>query len=172
MPSITMPTTAIGSRSPPRIGPKPSTRRGRRACDCPAWREEGPREFERGERGARTEDGRVVFGVTVVLENEDEEPLSKRQVLDIKKETIRRLVELLDKSGRAGNPNKLLNDLFNREKNNETRQCAALALGELGTQAAIEVLRKMQSSKHKVVRDAAAISLKKAEGQEMTRRLQ
>ena len=60
---------------------------------------------------------------------------------------------------------------FQREKNKETRQCAAMALGELGTLDALEVLRDLQKSKNRVVRDACRLSLKKAEGGEVTRRL-
>lgn len=59
-----------------------------------------------------------------VLENEDEEPLTKRQVLDIKEIVIRRLVDLIDASGRASNPNKLTHDLMNREKK------ATMAVGQ------------------------------------------
>ena len=63
------------------------------------------------------------------------------------------------------------NSLFQREKNNETRQCAALALGEQRTPEATEVLRSLQNSKNRVVREACKISLKKAEGKEFTRRM-
>ena len=61
--------------------------------------------------------------------------------------------------------------LFNREKVNETKQCAAMALGELGNTEAIDVLQKLSTSKNKVLRDACSIALKKALGREVTRRM-
>lgn len=72
----------------------------------------------------------------LVLENEDEEPLSKRQILALKREILRRLVELLDKSGRAGNPNKLLHDLFNREKKATTAVGAGVVVPHVRTMQA------------------------------------
>ena len=50
------------------------------------------------------------------LENEDGEPLSRRQREQIKREVLARLVERLERSGKVNNPNKILADLFNREK--------------------------------------------------------
>lgn len=67
---------------------------------------------------------RVDLDEGLQLENEDGEALSKRQVLELKREVLERLVAMLDQSGRTGNPKKLLNDLFNREKRANT------ALGE------------------------------------------
>lgn len=61
--------------------------------------------------------------------------------------------------------------LFNREKNTETQQCAAMALGELASTEAIDVLQKLSNSKNKVVRDACSLALKKALGREVTRRI-
>jgi mannitol/fructose-specific phosphotransferase system IIA component (Ntr-type) len=52
----------------------------------------------------------------LVLENEDGEPLSKRQREEIKKTVLGRLVEMLDKSGKVSNATKILNDIFHREK--------------------------------------------------------
>ena len=43
--------------------------------------------------------------------------------------------------------------------------------GELASPAAVDALRKLQESKTKIVRDAASIALKKAEGKELSRRL-
>ncbi|MCZ6689123.1 MAG: HEAT repeat domain-containing protein [Planctomycetota bacterium] len=60
---------------------------------------------------------------------------------------------------------------FQREKNNETRQCAAMALGELGSVHALGVLRELQNSRNKTVRDACVLALKRAEGKEVTRKV-
>jgi len=46
-----------------------------------------------------------------------------------------------------------------------------MALGDLTVPAAVDVLRKFQNAKSKVVRDACAIALRKAEGKEVTRRM-
>jgi fructose-specific PTS system IIC-like component len=58
------------------------------------------------------------------LDNEDGEPLSKRQLLELKEQVLKRMVELIDRSGRASNPTKLLHDLLNREKK------ATMAVGQ------------------------------------------
>lgn len=55
---------------------------------------------------------------------EDAEELTPRRVDEIKQEVLGRLVELLAKSGKAGNESKLLTDLWNREKK------ATMALGQ------------------------------------------
>ncbi|RME74547.1 MAG: PTS sugar transporter subunit IIA [Planctomycetota bacterium] len=50
------------------------------------------------------------------LENEDGEPLTRRQREEIKREVLARLVEKLELSGKVNNPKKILADLFHREK--------------------------------------------------------
>ncbi|MHC4390139.1 MAG: PTS sugar transporter subunit IIA [Planctomycetota bacterium] len=59
---------------------------------------------------------RLDLGEDLVLENEDDEPLSKRQLFDIKHTILDQLVTLIDRSGRVANSTKLKNDLLNREK--------------------------------------------------------
>lgn len=82
---------------------------------------------------------RVDLDEGLALENEDGEPLSKRQVLDLKREVISRLVDLLDLSGRAGNPTKLLNDLFNREKRASTAVGSGVVIPHVRTMQAREL---------------------------------
>jgi PTS system nitrogen regulatory IIA component len=55
---------------------------------------------------------------------EGEDELSARRRDEVKQEVLERLVRLLAKSGKAGNPSKLLTDLWNREKK------ATMALGQ------------------------------------------
>jgi mannitol/fructose-specific phosphotransferase system IIA component (Ntr-type) len=55
---------------------------------------------------------------------EGDEALSPRRLEEVKQEVLRRLVDLLAKSGRAGNESKLFTDLWNREKK------ATMALGQ------------------------------------------
>ncbi len=72
----------------------------------------------------------------LVLENEEGEPLSKRQRETIKKQVLARLVERLERSGKVVNPAKLLNDLFNREKRHHMYLGHGIALPHVRTMQA------------------------------------
>lgn len=67
---------------------------------------------------------------------EGEEELSARRQDEVKQAVLRRLVDLLDRSGKAGNPSKLFVDLWNREKK------ATMAIGR---GIAIPHVRTMQA---------------------------
>ncbi|GIW71085.1 MAG: PTS sugar transporter subunit IIA [Planctomycetota bacterium] len=72
----------------------------------------------------------------LVLEGEDGAPLSRRQREELKLEVLRRLVERLDRSGKVNNPNKLLNDLFHREKRHHMYLGQGVALPHVRTMQA------------------------------------
>ena len=67
---------------------------------------------------------------------EAENGYSNKQLYAIKKAIISELVDLLDRSGKISNKNKLLNDLFNREKKASTA---------IGSQIAVPHVRTMQA---------------------------
>ena len=77
----------------------------------------------------------IAAGIDLAPE-EGEEELSPRRLDEVRQEVLRRLVDLLAKSGKAGNASKLLTDLWNREKK------ASMALGR---GIAIPHVRTMQA---------------------------
>lgn len=73
---------------------------------------------------------------------EDDSGYSKKQIYSMKRTIISELVDLLDLSGKISNGNKLLNDLFNREKKASTA---------IGKQIAVPHVRTMQAKEFVMV---------------------
>ncbi len=67
---------------------------------------------------------------------EGEEALSPRRLDEVRQEVLRRLVDLLDRSGKAGNPSKLFTDLWNREKKASTAVGRGVAIPHVRTMQA------------------------------------
>ena len=67
---------------------------------------------------------------------EDDDGYSRKQIYSMKETIISELVDVLERSGKISNKNKLLNDLFNREKKASTA---------IGKQIAVPHVRTMQA---------------------------
>ncbi len=73
-------------------------------------------------------------------EEEETEPLSERKMLERKREILSECVELLDLSGKVSNKNKLLIDLFNREKKATTAIGKGIVIPHVRTMQARELI--------------------------------
>jgi mannitol/fructose-specific phosphotransferase system IIA component (Ntr-type) len=70
---------------------------------------------------------------------EGEEELTPRRIEQVKQEVLRRVVELIGRSGKAGNPSKLFTDLWNREKRASMALGGGIALPHVRTMQAREL---------------------------------
>jgi len=66
--------------------------------------------------------------------------LTGRRLLDAKRRLLAELVELMDRSGRVGNPSKLITDLFNREQKASTAIGHGIAVPHVRTYQAKELI--------------------------------